>query len=1286
MIMTSNNEEKSTRLRKKAEKILQQEGIQDPSLYQKDLESLVEELNIHQIELEQQNEELKNIQNDLEISRDRYSDLFNNAPVGYFIILKDYNIVNANDKGGEMLESESADLIGLPFTKYIHPDSQDTFYFHLKEVIEKGKHQSCELQLRTVAGNSFHVNMESIPVKSANTDKHSGYDSIRAAIVDITAQKEKENISHQFSAIVNSSDDAIVSVDKSKRIISWNNGAEKIYGYKAEDVYGYTPDFLVPESKKGEIDDYLHEIFQGESITHFETTRVTSSGKTINISLSISPIRDDQNNITGAATIGRDITQQKEQDRLLRESEEKYRAIFEKSGEGLFLIKGTRIQDANKQSERMFGYERGKLIGMDPSRDLSPEKQPDGKDSTSTGRKYVEEALSGKLQQFYWKHKTKEGDLIDTEITLTAFETQKGTMLIALAHDISDQIEHQRELKEKNEEIETQNEEYVALNEELNEANAKLQETVNELEKNKQRLEYSEELLNETGDLAKVGGWEIDLESNTVYWTRTTKKIHEVPEDYEPTVEEAIDYFPGESKKRIRQAVNNAIEKGKDYDLELGFITAKNNHRYVRAKGISEFEHGKCVRVHGTFQDITERKQAEIALKDSERKFRTLFNSASDAIYIHDLDGYMLEVNDIACERLGYSRAEILDMKPWHINSPENNEKYNERFNEIMKKGAHYFETRHITKNGASIPVELNSRVIDYQGKQAILTISRDITDRKKAEEELKIKNRISNTFINSDYEAFYKHVLDIFREVFQSEYGYFGYINDNGDLVSPSLTYDVWDKCSVDNKTIVFPKESWGGLWGKSLQERKTYYQNSNLNPPGGHVDLESAIAVPVMQDDRLIGQIVLANKPNGFNNEDKKMINNLAQYIAPLLHSKIQEEQYTNHLIAAKEQAEESDRLKTAFLANMSHEIRTPMNGILGFSQILKERKFPEDKQREFLDIIHNRSKNLLDIINDIVDISKIEANQLKVEKNEFNVNQVLYELYNNYQIELENHEKTDIKLKLNKDLVYEESIIYSDEGRLKQILTNLLSNALKFTEKGGIEFGYELKSNDDLLFYVQDTGIGIPNEKQKSIFNRFRQADEMTSRTYGGTGLGLSISKNLVEMLGGEIWVRSEEGKGACFFFTIPYKKGKSDSEDTEINDNLNVYNWDRYSILVVEDDLTSQEYLREILKPTKAHIDFSGTGEGGLNFYYQSKSKYSIILMDLRLPDISGIEVTRKIRQSDKRTPIIAQTAYAMGEDKDKCLKAGCNEFITKPFNPQSLIGIMNNWLKKAKQNT
>jgi len=1279
---SNNNEEKSNRLRKKAEKILQQQGVQDPTLYKKDLESLVEELNIHQIELEQQNEELKRIHNELEVSRDRYSDLFNNAPVGYFIILRDYNIVNVNNKGQEMLESQNGDLIGLPFTKYIHPDSQDTFYFHLKEIIDKGNHQSCELQLRTTSGRSFYVNMESIPVKSADTEDKEDYDSIRATIVDITAQKEKEQISRQFSAIVNSSDDAIVSIDKSKKITSWNTGAENIYGYKAKDVLGYPPDFLVPESREGEIDDYLKDIFQGKGITHFETTRVTNKGKTINISLSISPLRDDQNNIIGAATIGRDITKQKEQERLLRESEEKYRTIFEQSGEGLFLIKGARIQDANKQAERMFGYERGKLIGMDPSIDLSPERQPDGKESVRMGRKYLEEALNGKLQQFYWKHKSSDGELIDTEITLTAFDTQKGTMLIALAHDISDQIEHQRELKEKNEEIETQNEEYVALNEELNEANSKLQETINELEQNKQKLEYSEELLNETGDLAKVGGWEINLSKNTVYWTRTTKKIHEVPMDYEPTIDEAIDYFPGESKEMIRQAVNNAIEKGEDYDLELEFITAKNKHRYVRAKGISEFEHGKCVRVHGTFQDITERKQAEIALKDSERKFRTLFNSASDAIYIHDLKGNMLEANDIACERLGYTREEILNMKPWHINSPENNKLYEERFEEIMKKGAHYFETMHITKNGANIPVELNSKVIDYQGKQAILTISRDITERKKAQEELKIKNRISNTFINSDYETFYKHVLDIFREVFQSEYGYFGYINDNGDLVSPSLTYDVWDQCNVEEKTIVFPKESWGGLWGESLKNQKTYYRNGNLHPPKGHVELQSAIAAPVMQDDRLIGQIVLANRPNGYDEEDRRLINNLAVYIAPLLHSKIQEERYKKHLIEAKEHAEESDRLKTSFLANMSHEIRTPMNGILGFSQILKERKFSEDKQREFLDIIHNRSKNLLHIINDIVDISKIEANQLKVEYNEFNVNQVLYELYNNYQVELDNYDKTDIKLKLYKDLEYEESIIYSDEGRIKQILTNLLSNALKFTQEGTIEFGYEFRNKDELLFFIQDTGIGIPEDKKETIFNRFRQADEMTSRSYGGTGLGLSISKNLVEMLGGQIWVRSEEGAGSCFFFTIPYKRGKNDSEASVINKNFDEYNWNSHSILVVEDDPTSQEYLREILKPTKAHIDFTETGEGGLE-YYQSRENYSLILMDLRLPDINGIEVTKKIRQTDKKTPIIAQTAYAMGEDKNKCLKAGCNEFITKPFNAQSLIGIMNNWLRKVK---
>ena len=448
----------------------------------------------------------------------------------------------------------------------------------------------------------------------------------------------------------------------------------------------------------------------------------------------------------------------------------------------------------------------------------------------------------------------------------------------------------------------------------------------------------------------------------------------------------------------------------------------------------------------------------------------------------------------------------------------------------------------------------------------------------------------------------------------------------------------------------------------------------------PKGHVQIESAIAVPVMQDELLIGQISLANTPGGYSEEDKKLINKLAGYLAPLLHSVIQEEKYKANILEAKEQAEESDRLKTTFLANMSHEIRTPMNGIIGFTQVLKQKDFPEEKEQEFLNIIHSRATNLLQIINDIVDISKIEANQLKVEYREFNLNQLLYELYNTYHFELQNLNKPDVQIYLNKVLDYKASLIYSDETRLRQILTNLVSNALKFTEKGEIEFGYKMRNEEELLFYVQDTGIGIPEDKQETIFNRFRQADEFTSRKYDGTGLGLSISMKLVEMLGGEIWVESEEGKGSCFYFTLPYKKIEKSTDGAYPDETLINYNWEGHRILVVEDDPTTQEYINEILKPTKAKVDFTETGESGLE-YYQTSKTYSLILMDLKLPDMSGVEVTRKIRQNDTSIPIIAQTAYAMGEDKDQCLEAGCNEFITKPFEPHSLIGIIHNMFEK-----
>ncbi|MGM0498405.1 MAG: ATP-binding protein, partial [Bacteroidota bacterium] len=535
-------------------------------------------------------------------------------------------------------------------------------------------------------------------------------------------------------------------------------------------------------------------------------------------------------------------------------------------------------------------------------------------------------------------------------------------------------------------------------------------------------------------------------------------------------------------------------------------------------------------------------------------------------------------------------------------------------------------------------------------------------------------KNRISNSFIQSENESFYKEVLDVFREVFSSEYGFFGYINEEGDLAAESMTSNVWDECQTEHKSIIFPKNSWAGLWGDSLKRSKTLYKNGNLQLPDGHVQLTSAMAAPIMVSDQLIGVIVIANKENGYDYKDKKLIQRLSDYVSPLLHSKLKEEQYKQDLLEAKEKAEESDRLKSAFLANMSHEIRTPMNSIIGFSQILQGSDYPKDKQKEFIDIIHSRTRHLLNIINDLVDVSKIEAEQLKLNFQHFYLNDVMQELSSVLSNELENEGKGHIQLKLQLGLNYEESFIESDFNRFRQIMDNLLKNAVKFTEEGSIEFGYELESKDRLLFYVKDSGIGIPNEQQKHIFERFRQVDDSSTRAYEGTGLGLTISKNLVELLGGEMWLKSKEGEGSVFYFTLPYEGKSSKQSGKEKKAEEVIFNKEGKTLLLIEDDPTSRAYMMALLEPKGMNLITCETGEEGYEAFI-NHPEIDLILMDIKLPDTSGLEVARKIRASsdkNREVPIIAQTAYAMSGDDKKSIEAGCDDYISKPVDSGELL--------------
>lgn len=373
---------------------------------------------------------------------------------------------------------------------------------------------------------------------------------------------------------------------------------------------------------------------------------------------------------------------------------------------------------------------------------------------------------------------------------------------------------------------------------------------------------------------------------------------------------------------------------------------------------------------------------------------------------------------------------------------------------------------------------------------------------------------------------------------------------------------------------------------------------------------------------------------------------------------------------LIQAMEKAEASDKLKSAFLANMSHEIRTPMNGIMGFAQLVQDDEIAIPKRNEYLKIILNKGNQLMQIINDILDISKIESNQISINETVFSINDLINELYNTFSIEF-----TKLELKVYKDLTDYDDFIVSDQIRLIQILTNLLSNAFKFTENGYIELGYRLRNNE-LYFYVKDTGIGIKKEDQKIIFDRFRQSDDSMTRKYGGTGLGLSISKGLVELLGGKIGVVSEVNSGSIFYFTIPYIKGKPviDKVKTDI---IFKNGWKEKKIMVVEDDEISFQYIREVLSDICSNIFHVKSGDSAIELI--KNTYFDLILMDIQLTGIDGNDTTREIRKFNKDVPIIAQTAYAMSDDKDKSLQAGCNYYLTKPIDQKELIDTIRYFL-------
>lgn len=496
-----------------------------------------------------------------------------------------------------------------------------------------------------------------------------------------------------------------------------------------------------------------------------------------------------------------------------------------------------------------------------------------------------------------------------------------------------------------------------------------------------------------------------------------------------------------------------------------------------------------------------EKYEAELDQQALRKHYDYILKYANDIIFLTDRNMVIVEANDRATETYERNRDELIGMNLKEITAPGAVRDIAEESKILDEIGFATYETVHVRKDGTVLPVEISARKVEIEGVKYFQSICRDITERKFAEETLR-ESEIR------------------FRKIFEE---------------SPI--------------SIVMTGKDMGIIRVNSAFTRMTGYGEDELKSRSlreiTHPDYVSQDDVSLL---RLVAEeIPVYHTENKYIRKDGSLIwgsttisiirnnNDEVQYFLAMIEDITLRKNSEAELIAAKEKAEESDRLKTAFLHNVSHEIRTPMNAIIGFSALLNEPDITEADRRQFIDIIFQSGSQLLSIINDIVDIANIESGQVKINIKEMNLNFSLRSLDEQFSYK----EKSDvISINLNTGLPDDKAMIMTDSTKLIQILSNLINNATKFTKEGRIDFGYALK-NGELEFFVKDTGIGIPPEHHDKIFERFFQVDNLISRKFGGTGLGLSICKAYVEILGGRIWLISQPGEGSDFRFTIPYK---------------------------------------------------------------------------------------------------------------------------------------------------
>ncbi len=1043
--------------------------------------------------------------------------------------------------------------------------------------------------------------------------------------VDITEQKQAEEKLREskniIEGIINIIPAGVFWKDKNLNYLGCNLVTAIDAGFSdPKEVIGKN-DFQMAWHDRAEsyrIDDL--QVIESESPkVNIEEFLTNAAGETVIILTTKIPLKNSVGEVTGLLGTYVDITKQKHFEEKILKSEARYRNIINISPVPMALNdEQENITLLNPAFIRTFGYSQEEIPTL---ANWWPKAYPD-----LDYRQVVTENWQSELQ------KSKQTGAPFTPMELKV-KCKNGTDKIVLvtASSISNAYE---------------DEHLVILYD------------ITERKQAEEKIMKSEAQLANALDIALLGPWEYDVATDTFtfndYFYNVFRTTVEREGGYTMTsAQYARRFVHPDDMLLVGMETRKAIETTDpnfSRDLEHRIFYADGELGYINVHFfIIKDAQGQTIKTYGVNQDITERKKDQESLKASEQRYHNLFENVQDVFYQIDLAGIIQDISPSIKHFSEFSRDEIIGTKVSDLYFDQDDREL--FLNEIKNKGeVRGYELTIRTKSGKKRFASINASLIaDVDGKpNHIDGALRDITERKLAEDKIREKDiqfrKLSSNLPDLIFQFSRKpdgtYCVPIASEGIKNIFG-----------CSPE---DVLDDFAPIGR-VIFPEDAERVISEIEYSAKHlTYFTcEFRVQIPGKPIQWIFSRSTPEKLAD---GSITWY----GFNANITEM------------------KQTEMELVKAKEKAEESDRLKSTFLANMSHEIRTPMNGILGFAGLLKEQHLSGEEQQNYISIIEKSGKRMLNIIGDIVSISKIESGQMEVSINETDINEQIEFIDTFFRPEVE---KKGIRLLVTKALPANECHIKTDREKIYAILTNIVGNALKYTHAGSIKIGVE-KKGDFLEFFVKDTGKGVPENQRKIIFERFRQSNDLITEPYEGAGLGLSISKAYVEMLGGEIWLESELGKGSAFYFTIPYNadmiakpsiiKGAAKTEaDQQVK---------KLKILIAEDDEDSASFLSTTLQNSSREILTAGTGFEAVEAC-RNNPDIDLILMDIRMPELDGYSATQQIRQFNKDVIIIAQTAFAMTGDREKAIAAGCNDHLSKPVIIEELRRLMQQYLSK-----